>query len=307
VTVVKRRSRLLVVSAALFALLVGTLACSSGRDHASMRGMSSDHMSSDDHAIGGSGASGEMPGMGHGSMAAGSGLRASESGYALELDGAAPEAGQPARLAFRIQVDGRATLTQFAPDQTKLMHFYAIRADLSGFQHVHPTIAGDGTWTAELAPLEPGSWRFYASFIPDTGSGKGKAFVLSRSLTVLGAGGINELPPPGPSATVDGYDLTVSGSVQAGRESTLSVQVSKGGRPVTDLEPYLDTYAHLTAFHDVDQAFAHLHPNGSVSGPAGGPTLSFTADLPQSGRWRVFIQFQTAGVLHTAAVTLAVS
>jgi hypothetical protein len=28
--------------------------------------------------------------------------------------------------------------------------------------------------------------------------------------------------------------------------------------------------------------------------------------LPKSGNWRLFLQFQTAGVLHTAAVTLPV-
>ena len=27
--------------------------------------------------------------------------------------------------------------------------------------------------------------------------------------------------------------------------------------------PYLDTYAHLTAFHEGDLAFAHLHPHGA--------------------------------------------
>ncbi|HZE01023.1 MAG TPA: hypothetical protein VE155_04575 [Pseudonocardiaceae bacterium] len=33
-----------------------------------------------------------------------------------------------------------------------------------------------------------------------------------------------------------------------------------GPLPVTDLQPYLDTYAHLTAFHGGDLAFADLHP-----------------------------------------------
>jgi hypothetical protein len=29
--------------------------------------------------------------------------------------------------------------------------------------------------------------------------------------------------------------------------------------------------------------------------------------LPKPGNWRLFLQFQTGGVLHTAAVTIAVS
>ena len=80
----------------------------------------------------------------------------------------------------------------------------------------------------------------------------------------------------------------------------------KAGRPVTDLQPYLSTYAHLTAFHDGDLAFAHLHPEGAVSGEHGGPTLAFHTTFDKPGNWRLFIQFQTDGTLHTAAVTLAV-
>jgi hypothetical protein len=62
-------------------------------------------------------------------------------------------------------------------------------------------------------------------------------------------------------------------------------------------------YAHLTAFHTGDQAFAHLHPQGQVSGDHGGPTLSFHTTLAKPGDWRLFVQFHTGGVLHTTPVT----
>lgn len=32
--------------------------------------------------------------------------------------------------------------------------------------------------------------------------------------------------------------------------------------------------------------------------------LSFPADLPSAGNWRLSLRFQTAGVVHTAAVTI---
>ncbi|AUA16634.1 hypothetical protein CFP59_08825 [Streptomyces malaysiensis subsp. malaysiensis] len=86
----------------------------------------------------------------------------------------------------------------------------------------------------------------------------------------------------------------------------MTVGVSKGGKPVTDLQPYLETYAHLTAFHEGDQAFAHLHPRTEVKGDTGGPDLAFRAMLPKSGNWRLFLQFRTGGTLHTAALTLRV-
>jgi hypothetical protein len=58
--------------------------------------------------------------------------------------------------------------------------------------------------------------------------------------------------------------------------------------------------------HDNDLAFAHLHPRGTVNGDHGGPVLLFEAMLPKGGNWRLFVQFQTADALHTAAVTLPV-
>ena len=43
-----------------------------------------------------------------------------------------------------------------------------------------------------------------------------------------------------------------------------------------------------------------------MNGDHGGPTLSFEAMLSQAGNWRLFLQFQTGGVLHTAEITLSV-
>lgn len=37
------------------------------------------------------------------------------------------------------------------------MRFYLVRSDLTGYQHVHPTMAAGGVWTA------PGSYHVYAS------------------------------------------------------------------------------------------------------------------------------------------------
>jgi len=114
------------------------------------------------------------------------------------------------------------------------------------------------------------------------------------------------LPAASGTAQVDGYTVTVKGDLMAGMEHSLTATITQGGKPVTDLEPYLDTYAHLTAFHQGDSAFAHLHPTTPVNGDHGGPTLSFHAELPTSGNWRLFLQFQTGGKLHTAALTLPV-
>jgi hypothetical protein len=236
--------------------------------------------------------------------AVGNGLADTKGGYHLTSQDTTLPAGKQAAYRFTITGQDSKPVTGFALDQTKRMHFYAIRSDLTGFQHIHPTMAADGTWTADLAALAPGSWRMFASFTP--GSGSGKDFVLSRTVTVPGQSAKTPLPTAAANVEVDGYTVTVQGELMAGMAHPLKVRITKDGKPVTDLQPYLDTYAHLTAFHEGDQAFAHLHPETKANGDHGGPELSFHAELPASGNWRLFLQFQTDGKLHTAALTLRV-
>ncbi|MFH8475891.1 hypothetical protein [Streptomyces sp. NPDC018000] len=267
-----------------------------GMDHGSMPSASASSHSMD-----------SMPGMDHGSMDADDGLSDAKDGYELMSSAGELPAGRATGYTFQVMGPDGKPVTGFAVDQAKRMHFYAIRSDLTGFQHLHPTMAGDGTWTADLSALEPGSWRMYASFAPDSGTGKGKDFVLSRTATVPGDAKPTPLPAATTNAEVDGYTVTVKGELTAGTAHPMTVSISKDGKPVTDLQPYLDTYAHLTAFHEGDQALAHLHPETAVNGDHGGPDLSFHAMLPKPGNWRMFLQFRTGGKLHTAAVTLRVS
>src|SRR5690348_12571624 len=108
---------------------------------------------------------GGMPGMAHNhDMPTGDGLTASVPSYRF-VPTATVTAGQPGTIRFQITEPDGAPVTTFADDQTKPMHFYVVRNDLTGYQHVHPSMAADGTWTASLAALAPGSYRMYASFI----------------------------------------------------------------------------------------------------------------------------------------------
>jgi len=145
-------------------------------------------------------------------------------------------------------------------------------------------------------------------FLPHADADAG-ALVLSRQVEVSGADATKStaVAAPATTATVDGYTVTVAGTPKAGSETPLTLTLTRNGKPVSDLQPYLDTYAHVTAIHQGDLAFSHLHPNASANGDQGGPTLWVTANLAESGPYRMFIQFQTAGTLHTAALTISAS
>ena len=264
--------------------------------HSSMAGM---NMNSSAHSTDHSTDDGDEP------MYMGDGLAGTDQGYTF-----APAADSVATPGFVFRIlgpDGKP-VTGFAPEQTKLMHFYLIRSDLSGFQHVHPTMAADGTWTAPTKAAGPGTYRVYAQFIAKGSDGAAVPLVLSEQVTSAGLAPDRPVPAAAPSTTVDGYTVTVDSSqLTAGTAMPLKVSISKDGKPVTDLEPYLATYAHLSGFHAGDLAMAHLHPQGGVATTAtGGPDLTFEATLPETGQWRMYLQFQTGGTLHTAAVTLDV-
>lgn len=260
-----------------------------------------------------------MPGMGSSSMmtttmpgshgmSSGDGLSDSQDGLTLKPGNSVLTSGKPTSWTFQIIGPDGKPVTKFTPEQTKLMHFYAIRGDLTGYQHVHPTMAADGTWTADLAALQPGQYRFYTQFTAAGKDGKSVTPFLSVATTVPGDYSPQPLPAAASTTQVDGYTVTITtgGGMMAGMEVPLKVMITKDGQSVTDLQPYLDTYAHLTAIHETDLAIAHLHPENAVNGDHGGPELDFAANFPKSGNWRLFIQFQVGGVLHTAAVTLSV-
>ena len=251
-----------------------------------------------------------MPGMDMSAadpMYQGTGLSATDGGFTFAPVETTLAVGSAVKLHFRITDSAGMAVTAFEPDQTKLMHLYLIHSDLTGFQHVHPTMAADGTWSADFGRITPGGYRAYVAFNVKNASGATVAEVLSRALTAAGTRATTPVPAVASTTTVDGYTLTIGGQMMHAMAHVLTVTVSKNGAPVTNLEPYLETYAHLTAIHTGDLAFAHLHPEGAAATTAtGGPTLTFQTSMPEAGDWRFFIQFQTGGTLHTAAITLHV-
>ena len=246
-----------------------------------------------------------MNGMsGMGPMAGGNGLSAAADGYRMTSRVATLPAGAPAAYTFSITAPDGSPLTSYVTDQTKKLHFYAIRSDLTGFQHIHPAMTSSGAWTASLAGLKPGRWRLYAAFTPAAGPATGTEFLLSRSVTVPGPYAAAPLQAPAAATTDDGYTITTVGDLMPGMAMPLTITITRHGQPVTTLQPYLGTYAHLTAIHAGDLAFAHLHPEGATHGNHGGPALTFDTNLPETGPWRLFLQFQTNGRVHTAPITV---
>jgi hypothetical protein len=220
------------------------------------------------------------------------GLQVSDGGYSLELAAASLPAGPAVPLSFRITGPDGAAVTAYDESHEQDLHLIAVRRDLSGFQHVHPTLGPDGTWTTPLA-LAPGSWRVLADFVP---TADGEKHVLGADLAVPGELAPVQLPPPAPTAEVDGYTVTLDGSLPAGEESALTFSVSRDGAPVTDLQPYLGAAGHLVVLRAGDLAYLHVHPEDGE--------LSFATTAPTAGTYRLFLDFRHGDVVRTAAFTV---
>jgi hypothetical protein len=241
-----------------------------------------------------------MPmGGGHGSDAkmpaqAVRGLAVSEGGLTLELARSTAMPGKRFALAFRIVGRDGQTVRDFDVEHTKRMHFIVVRRDMSGFQHLHPTEAADGTWSVPVTLPEAGSYRVFADFAVN-----GKPHTLADDVTVDGTVRSQPLPAPVESVDVDGLHVTLTeGATHAGEESELGFIVSRRGRPVA-IEDYLGAKGHLVALRHGDLAFLHVHPDEN--------SLKFMATFPTAGRYRLFLQFQVDGRIHTAAFTQEVS
>ena len=138
-----------------------------------------------------------------------------------------------------------------------------------------------------------------ADFVP---SGA-EQVVLGADLVAEGSGTSEPLGADVLATSVDGYEVALDLSPVAGEETSIVATVTKGGRPVTDLGQYLGELGHLVVLRDGDLTYVHGHPDSAA---AAGPTIPFSATFPSGGRYRLFLEFEHAGAVHTAAFTVTV-
>jgi hypothetical protein len=231
------------------------------------------------------------------------GLQVAQDGYRLEPVSAALSTAGPEPLRFRVVGPDGAPVTDYTPTHDKDLHLIVVRRDLAGFQHVHPRLGADGVWEVPLrAAAGPGQYRLFADFQP---AGRDEPLTLGVDLPAPGDYRPVPLPPAERTATVDGYTVTLAGDLVPGTSSRLTLTVAKDGAPVRDLEPYLAAYGHLVALRAGDLAYLHVHPDGEPGDgrTAAGPEIVFHAEVPSAGAYRLFLDFQHAGVVRTAAFT----
>ncbi len=238
------------------------------------------------------------------------GLAVAEGGLRVVVQDSELRRGRTEQLRFRVVDDAGETVRAFDVEHEKRMHLIVARRDLTGFQHLHPVQAADGSWTTDIELDEPGSYRLFADF-----SYGDEPYTLASDLRVDGDADLRPLPAPAATSVSDGgYDVRLdAGRARAGREADLRFTIRKDGQTV-HTEPYLGAGGHLVALREGDLAFLHVHPTehghgGEQPAAEGGhdDSIGFAATFPTTGRYRLFLQFKHEGRVQTVAFTQEVS
>lgn len=215
------------------------------------------------------------------------------------------EAGKPVRLAFRPQ-------DKAAPDapvplalvHEKKIHLIIVSRDLSEFFHEHPTFGADGAYTQDFTFKTGGDYVLFQDYTPE-----GDRHQLGRQdVTVSG--------PQRPAVvfdkdvmtwkSTDGYaaELTFDQPAQVGASLAVKTTITKDGQPVTNLENYLGALGHMVIISEDTKQYLHVHPLDQADK---GPAVGFHTQFEQAGRYRVFLQFNHGGAIHTAAFVVNVT
>jgi hypothetical protein len=196
----------------------------------------------------------------------------------------------------------RAIVRRFSIVHERPLHLFLVSAGLEYFAHEHPVPQGDGVFMIDVNLPKPGPYMAIAEFLPEGGTPQtfqpmfttGEAFARPANPAIDNAPKI-----------VDGVRVSLDASgVRAGDSRALAFRIedAASGAAITDLEPYLGASAHLLLVPaDLTEA-VHGHPTEDAQGPA----VSFAPLVPRAGRYKIWIQFQRAGHVSTAAFVIQV-
>jgi hypothetical protein len=248
----------------------------------------------------------------------------------FKLGGFRPSApivpGRPVEISFHIVLPSGKTLTRFKTGVGPHtgVHLIIVRSDLSTIVHRHPQVAPDGTVRQSVTFPAPGRYHVLVDVypvLPDTPQLVN--FQLTQTATVRGTAKRVPLPAYHPVVTVGGYRVQIEKTprITALEPSFVTIRIRSADGRAPELQPYYGALAHAIFFRAGSLAYFHTHicaPSApGCASLVGGAALrgSGTSSgllhvgilLPQSGTWRLFLQFKVQGRIETAPFTLRVT
>ena len=253
---------------------------------------------------------------------------------AFRTEPPAVQPGEPVMLCFTfLHPDTGAVVKEFEEVHTKLFHLFVISQDLEHFEHIHPSMGDDGTWTIQTRVPKAGYYQVLCDFMPKGGSGQ---FLAAPLITANYAGDLatdsaHLLPDTVFRKTAAGLTATLAfypAQPLSGQYVHLDIELtaSASGKPVTDLQTYLGQFSHMLLMSEDMATYVHSHPinliveqedaaapeyiiapDADLDAIRGGPRVTFDALLPKAGRYRAWVQFQRNNTVITFPFTFAVA
>ncbi|MBZ4191866.1 hypothetical protein [Niabella beijingensis] len=211
--------------------------------------------------------------------------------------------GREVQLSFKPVSDSApGTAVPLALRHEAAFHLIVLDASLSWFRHLHPELQPDGSYRIAVTFPYGGSYLLYADYQPE-----GFSPIVDK--IVLEVGGAVGTPPEaaGEQLTAVTGALTAriepDAPLQTGAATLLPISILREGSRLSaaDITPYLGAVAHVILIHKTDRDFLHIHPEPGVKIPVIGHT-----QFDKPGIYRMWVQFNVDGVLHTADFTLDV-
>ncbi|WP_051719175.1 heavy metal-binding domain-containing protein [Hymenobacter sp. IS2118] len=212
-------------------------------------------------------------------------------------------AGQPATLAFTPRETGNeAAPVPLAVVHEKKIHLIIVSKDLGQFYHEHPEYTADGDYKVQYTFPKGGDYVLFQDYTP-----AGSGHQLGRQpITVKGAAyAPMKFKNDDMQWDKDGYQATLAfdKALTTGQLLGMKITISKDGKPVTNLDNYLGALGHVVVISEDTQNYLHVHPNDQADK---GPNIGFNTNFEKPGLYRVFLQFNHAGAIHTGDFTINV-
>lgn len=180
------------------------------------------------------------------------------------------EAGKAAPMVFTLKDAKGTPVKDLDTVHEKVLHLLAVSKDLSWFAHEHPTRRADGAFTMPMTFPAGGEYTLYFDFTPKGSSQQ----VVPVKVTASGAAkaAVPLKVDAGTPKTIDGFTVAMDteGAIKAGGSAHMAFTITKDGKPVTTLRPYLGAMGHLVIISEDGTQFVHAHPHEGGEHGAGG-------------------------------------
>jgi hypothetical protein len=184
---------------------------------------------------------------------------------------------------------------------TKKIHLLTIDTSLTDYHHEHPQPTRTlGEYSFSFTPGKPGSYRAWADVRP---SPLGLQEYAMTDIPAQTTGEALSDRAISFKTTVDGlnYDLVLPRTeIKVGRPASAKLRITTmEGKGFNQLEPIMETFAHIVGFNEDYTTVLHMHPKGPAvldSAARGGPELEFQIYALKPGFIRLFAQVQIDGV-----------